>query len=243
MEKLIYVLWKSDALDPEGFKREMLARVVPQLYDLGARRVSANIADEHSANAAHLRITHLDETPSATVSFWLATHLDRAPLERALAEATKRAAGYLVLESVPIVNTKHPPGEDERIAALCTVALLEKPAGMDYEAWREQWQGHHTKVAIETQSTFLYIQNVVVRALTPGAPPWTAIVEECFPPAAATDPMVFYAAGGSQEKLAENQRRMIDSCRKFIDFATLELHPMTAYVLKGAARRQRRTGS
>ena len=236
MEKLVYVLWKSDELDAEGFKREMLARVVPQLHDLGARHVSTNIADARSAYAAHLRITQLDETPSATVSFWLATHLDRAPLERALAEATKRVAGYLVLESMPIVNTKHPPGEDERLSALCTVALLEKPANMEYDAWREQWQGHHTKVAIETQSTFLYIQNVVVRALTPAAPPWTAIVEECFPPEAATDPMVFYAAGGSQERLAENQRRMIDSCRKFIDFATLELHPMSAYVLKAPRR-------
>ena len=236
MEKLVYVLWKSDALSAEGFKREMLARVAPQLIDLGARRLSTNIADEHSAYANHLRITQMgDDFPSATVSFWLDTHLDRAPLERALGEAAKRVAGYLVVESVPIVNRKHPPGDDERIPALCTIAMLEKPAAMDYEAWREQWQGHHTKVAIETQSTFLYIQNVVVRALTANAPPWTAIVEECFPPEAATDPMVFYAAG-SKEKLEENQRRMIDSCRKFIDFATLESHPMSAYVLKGPRR-------
>jgi hypothetical protein len=237
MEKLVYVLWKSDALAREGFKREMLTRVGPQLIDLGAKRVSTNIADEHSAYADHLRITQMVESPSATVSFWLDTHLDSTPLERALAEAAKRIAGYLVSESVPIVNKKHPPGKDERIPALCTVAMLEKPATMEYEAWREQWQGRHTKVAIETQSTFLYIQNLVVRSLTPGAPPWAAIVEECFPPEAATDPFVFYAAGGSKEKLAENQRRMIDSCRKFIDFATLESHPMSAYLLKGSRRR------
>jgi hypothetical protein len=176
-----------------------------------------------------------DDVLSATVSFWLDTHLDRAPLERALAEAAKRVAGYLVLESIPIVNKKHPPGSDERLPAYCQVAFLEKPAAMEYEAWREQWQGHHTKVAIETQSTFLYVQNVVVRALTTGAPPWTAIVEECFPPQAATDPMVFYAAG-SKEKLGENQRRMLESCSKFIDFSTLEVHPMSAYVLKGKRR-------
>jgi hypothetical protein len=103
---------------------------------------------------------------------------------------------------------------------------------MTYDAWRERWQGHHTQVAIETQSTFVYIQNVVVRALTSNAPPWTAIVEECFPAEAATDPMVFYAAGSSQETLQANQRRMIESCRTFIDFSTLESHPMSAYLIK-----------
>jgi hypothetical protein len=35
---------------------------------------------------------------------------------------------------------------------------------------------------------------VLVRAVTPGAPPWTAIVEEAFPAEASTDPMVFYRA-------------------------------------------------
>ena len=46
------------------------------------------------------------ETPiTAIISFWLDTHLDRAPLEEVIAGITSRHAGYLVLESVPIVNT------------------------------------------------------------------------------------------------------------------------------------------
>jgi hypothetical protein len=174
----------------------------------------------------------MQEPMVGTISIWLDTALSRPPVEEVIACATERSAGYLVLESVPVVNTTEVVPLGERTPGITTVAFLQKPEGMTYEAWREQWQGYHTKVATETQSTFLYIQNVVVRPLTEGAPPWTAIVEEGFPAEAATDPMVFYDAKGSREKLAENQRRMMESCAKFIDFETLESLPMSSYVLK-----------
>jgi hypothetical protein len=165
------------------------------------------------------------------VAVWLDTALDRGPVERALAAATARIAGWLVLESVPLVNTRHvvPPGE--RIPGLYNVAFLEKPDALTYDEWLSRWQGGHTTVAIETQSTFKYVQNVLARPVTPDAPPWTAIVEEAFPAEAATDPMVFYAAS-TPEQLATNQQRMMDSCARFIDFTRIETHPMSAYVLR-----------
>jgi hypothetical protein len=148
-----------------------------------------------------------------------------------LAAATARVAGWLVLESVPLVNTRYvvPPGE--RIPGLYTVAFLEKPDALTYDEWLTRWQGSHTRVAIETQSTFAYIQNVLVRPVSPDAPPWTAIVEEAFPAEAATDPMVFYRAD-TPEQLADHQRRMMESCESFIDFSRIETHPMSAYVLR-----------
>jgi hypothetical protein len=159
------------------------------------------------------------------------TALARDPIEQALAAATVRLAGWLVLESVPLLNTKHvvPPGE--RLPGLYNVAFLEKPDALTYDEWLARWQGAHTKVAIETQSTFAYVQNVLVRPLTAEAPPWTAIVEEAFPAEASTDPMVFYRAS-SAEELADHQRRMMESCATFIDFARIETLPMSAYVLR-----------
>jgi hypothetical protein len=56
--------------------------------------------------------------------------------------------------------------------------------------------------AIEMQSTFGYVRNEVVRALTPDAPPWDAIVEENFPIGALHDPAVFYDAVGDPRKVA-----------------------------------------
>ena len=142
----------------------------------------------------------------------------------------RRPAGYLALESVPLANTLHPVALGERVPGLYTVAFLEKPESLDYDTWLARWQGDHTAVAIETQRTFLYVQNVLVRALTPDAPPWTAIVEEAFPAEAATDPMRFYAAS-TPDDLAGQQRRMTASVERFIDFGRFETLPMSAYVL------------
>jgi hypothetical protein len=180
-----------------------------------------------------MRITRMPEPPVGTVSIWLDTALDRDPVHRLLETACQRLAGYLVLESVPLVNTTHVAPLGQRTPGITTVAFLEKPEAMTYESWIDQWQGHHTQVAIETQSTFLYIQNLIVRAVTREAPPWSAIVEEGFPEEAPMDPAVFFAAGSSRERLEENRRRLLESCGKFIDFARLESHPMSSYVLKG----------
>ena len=232
MEKLIYVVWKRAEESIESFKKEVLGELAGGLEDLGVRGLSVNLADELAAYAQGMRITRMPEPPSGTVSIWLDTALDRAPVHRLLEITCRRFAGYLVLESVPLVNTTHIAPLGERTPGITTVALLEKPESMTYENWLERWQEHHTRVAIETQSTFLYIQNVIVRAVTEDAHPWSAIVEEGFPGEAPTDPMVFFAAGSSRERLEENRRRLMESCGKFIDFARLESHPMSSYVLK-----------
>jgi hypothetical protein len=232
LEKLNYVLWKRAEESIESFKKELLGELAGSLEDLGVRGCSVNLADESAAYAQGMRITRMPEPPSGTVSIWLDTALDRAPVHRLLETTCGRFTGYLVLESVPLVNKTHIAPLGERTPGITTVALLEKPEAMTYEDWLERWQGHHTRVAIETQSTFLYIQNVIVRALTEDAHPWSAIVEEGFPAEAPTDPMVFFAAGSSRERLEENRRRLMESCGKFIDFARLESHPMSSYVLK-----------
>ena len=233
MEKLIYTVWKRAEESIQSFQQRMLGDVAGGLAGLGARALSMNLADERATYAQHMRITRSSEPLSGTVSIWLDTALDRDPVHRLLEAACERFAGYLVLESVPIVNTTHTAPLGQRTPGITTVAFLEKPDAMTYEAWLDQWQGQHTRVAIETQSTFLYIQNVIVRAVTPEAPAWSAIVEEGFPAEAPTDPMVFFGAGSSREKLEENRRRLMESCAKFIDFARLESHPMSSYVLLG----------
>ena len=230
MEKLVYVIWKQRDVSIDDLRGEILGGAGNKLIELGARGLSVNLADTYTVPG--MRITQMAEPMSGTVSIWMDTALERGPLEAVLAGVTERLAGYLVVESVPIVNARHRVAPGQRLPGLYMVAFLEQPAFLTYDAWLQRWQGQHTRVAIETQSTFLYIQNVVIRRLTADAPPWTAIVEEAFPADAGSDPMVFYNAGGSQQRLAENQRRMMESCEKFIDFAHLESHPMSAYTLK-----------
>lgn len=227
MEKLLYVLWKKPEVSIESFRKELLSRTAALLIARGARGLSINLADEQAEHGLRMAQSNL----TAMVCVWMDTHLDRGPIEEALTAVTARLAGYLVLESMPIVNTAHVPALGERLRAHYTVGFIEKPETLAYEEFLRHWQGFHTRVAIETQSTFLYIQNVIVRPLTQDAPPWVCIVEEAFPPEAATDPMVFYDAE-TPEKLEENQRRMMESCHRFIDYGHFETYPMSAYVLR-----------
>lgn len=224
----MYVGWKPDDAPIADFGRRLRGEIAATLlaHD-GVRALSMILADEHAVTG--LRIAQRD--PTAVISMWVDSALRRAPLERALGAAVPRLAGYVALESVPLVDTHHLVPLGERVPGLYNVAFLEKPDRLDYDTWLARWQGEHTTTAIETQRTFLYVQNVLVRALTPDAPPWTAIVEEAFPAAAASDPLQFYVAD-SVEQLAAQQRRMMASCERFIDFGRFETLPMSAYVLK-----------
>jgi len=231
MEKLVYVLWKRPEQSAEELRDELLGPRARQLTELGAREIALSVADEHVAYAQGSVISQMKQPITATLSFWLDTHLDRGPLEAVLREVAARLAGYLVSESVPIVNTTQRAKPGERTPGINSIGFLEKPEHLAYDDWLELWQGQHTRVAIETQSTFLYIQNAVIRALTDDAPPWVAIVEEGFPADAMRDQKVFYAAGDSDAKLNENRGRMIESCQRFIEFDRLESHMFSQYVL------------
>ena len=140
--------------------------------------------------------------------------------------------GYLVTESEPIVNTKHVVADGKRTPGMYQVVLLRKPPRLSYEQWFEIWLGSHTQVAINTQSTFGYRQNVIVRLLTHVVPPYDAIIEEYFPAEAMTDPMVFYNAVGDEAKRKRHEKAMFDSVVRFIDFDKIDRIPMSEYTMK-----------
>ena len=118
-----------------------------------------------------------------------------------------------------------------RVEGMCQVVFLQKPDRLSYEQWLDTWHHSHTQVAIDTQSTFGYRQNVVARALTEGAPPCDAIIEENFPAAAMNSQQAFYAAVGDEVKFRANQKAMIDSCVRFIDFDKIDVLPTSEYVV------------
>jgi len=91
------------------------------------------------------------------------------------------------------------------------------------------WLNSHTTVAVETQSTTTYTQNIITRALSPAAPVWDAIVEETFPHAALADRHIYFATGGDAQILTHHETRMAESCARFIDFATLRLCMASEY--------------
>lgn len=225
MEKLVYLLF-ADADAPGAELRAALVEgAAPALRAAGAREIAVNVHDD--AVAAGTPIRKSDPPIRAMVSFWLECADDRGPCEEALAARARRAAGYLVVESRPLVHER-PVGA--RTPGMNQVTCISRKPGLDEEAFFRIWHEDHRIVAVETQSTVGYVRNVVARRLTAGAPAWDGIVEETFPLEALTDPRVFYDAR-SDEELERNLRRMVASCRRFLDFEPLECTPMSEYFL------------
>jgi hypothetical protein len=224
MEKLVYVLFGSKSPNPAALAAELAAH--------GARRIAVNVSDEHVAAKLGSRITRLDPTLAAVVSFWLESALDRSALERTLAGVSSKLAGYSVLESVALANTTHVAAPSERTPGVNMIACIAPKTGQPYDAWLEHWLEEHRRVALETQASYAYVRNIVVRALTPGAPPWRGIVEEGFAAETVGDPMAWYKAGGSQQKLQANLGRMIASCQAFLDLDRVESHPFSEYLFE-----------
>ena len=232
MEKMLYVVWKHEADSEKAFRQKLLDKVAPQLIDLGARQLRIGVVDEDVAPAASLRMETAKPPIAGLVSIWVDTSTRRRPFEDAIQGSVARLAGYLVTESEPIVNTKHVVAEGQRTPGMYQVVLLRKPPRLSHEQWLEIWLGSHTQVAIDTQSTFGYRQNVIVRPLTPAAPPCDAIIEEYFPAEAMTDPMVFYNAAGDEAKRKRHEKAMLDSVMRFIDFDKIDRIPMSEYTMK-----------
>ena len=116
-----------------------------------------------------MTLTTLDPPAAAVVSMWTQQcYGDQiAAALQLLEDECDQLAAYLVTESVPLPA---PLELGSRTTGLANVALLRRPAELDQASWLQRWQHDHTPVAIETQSTFGYTQNAVVRALTPDAP-------------------------------------------------------------------------
>jgi hypothetical protein len=229
VEKLCYVLWKPAAISGGAFRDALMRAAVPALQALGATRITLLVADEHAEVVHKARITREGEPIAGLVTLWLESVDAHPQVEAVLRHHVTRLAGYLVTESVVLPNTTHVAAPGERTPGVTLLALLEKPERLSFDEWIRIWHGQHSPLALEIQCTYLYVRNVVVRALTPGAPPWRGIVEEGFPAEAVTNPMLWYKAEGDPKKMRENLGRMIASVKAFLDIERVESHPLTEY--------------
>jgi hypothetical protein len=230
LEKIACVLWKPADVSEEVFAKGLRV-AAPELARSGATGVRVNVVDEHVAAGHAARVGRMDPPKAGLVTFWLdEADALRGELLAALSAHSSRVEAYLVVESVPIRNTTHVSAPGERTPGFNLVTAIVPKDGLPYEEFIRRWHTDHRAVALETQSTFAYVRNEIVRALTPGAPKWAALVEESFPIEALTDPAVWYAAIGSPVRLAENRRRMMQSCLAFLALDRIESHPMSEYV-------------
>jgi len=227
VEKVILTLRGVDADD--AWCARLRAKVAADLLDIGLPGLAINVRDA-DVRESLMTLTTMDPPVVAFVSVW-AQQSYGTQLQAATALLRKECddvAAYLVTESVPLPPPSTVPGQ--RTAGLANVALLRRPADLDEATWLSRWHIDHTPVAIETQSTFGYTQNAVVRALTPDAPVVDAIVEELFPMAGMTDPHAFYGSGGDQAELDRRLTELMASVARFGADKGLDLVPTSRYV-------------
>lgn len=228
MEKLAYLLWNDAvATGADAFRDRLLAALPEPLAENGAHRLKILATDGDVAEGAGLHMGAL--APDALVTFWLDCIQDRAPAEAILAEACGRMAGYLVVESQPLRSDTPGGGIGKRMPGFTLVGCIEPADGVSHMDFVQTWERVHRDVAIETQSTFSYVRNEVVRPVTEGAPPWGGVVEEGFPLEALSNPQAFYDAVGDEPKYQANLKRMIDSCQAFLSMEKVDSHPMSEY--------------
>jgi hypothetical protein len=228
MEKVIVLL--RDAERNDEWCAQLRGPIADKILALGVQGLSVNVRDD-AVRQSLMTLTTLEPPVVAVVSMWAQqSYGDQVKGAVAvLAEQCDRVAAYVVTESTPMPPPATEPGS--RTTGLANIALLRRPQTLDHETWLTRWQMNHTRVAIETQATFGYTQNVVWHPLTPGAPEIDGIVEELFPIEAISDLHAFFGAADDAE-LQDRMSRMIASTSAFGANENIDTVPTSRYFIR-----------
>jgi len=239
MEKLVYLLWSDAATMPSDNYSNIRAELSPKLLALEPESLWIQVDDQFADVPVPLPIPEEEQAPIAVVSIWLNRYDDRARFEEAMSAHSSRIAGYLVLESMYTDyggnrhSEKRSWPDGERSPGVTMVTLMEKPDRLSDDEWLDHWHTVQSPVSEAMQPRIRYVRNTVVRAVTPDAPPYRGIVEECWPtPEHITDPMLFYCAGDDASLMKANLSEMLDSVMAFLDLDRIRSVTMSEYLLK-----------
>ncbi|MEM1111550.1 MAG: hypothetical protein AAGI11_06550 [Pseudomonadota bacterium] len=225
MEKMIYLLKRSAELSPDAFSAKLFGAVVDDLRELGASRMTINIADLNETIQAQApgRLMGPWQDVAAVVSFWQASLDERGPIEDCLSDISDTITGYLVTES--IVQPFDQDWQDgERRPGITQFGANGKPADVSDEDFYHNWQVLHSAQSFDLHPLrWSYVRNAVARPLTPGAPTYRAIVSEHFYSLEDfTDDARYF---GSQQALEE----MIEHMPGFCDLGNMFSLGMSEY--------------
>ena len=217
--KIVYTLQGALAgLDDAGLRERLAAA--------GVRRLQLNLDD--APVAAAMRIP-TGEPMTGFVSVWTDSPAETGPaVADLLRDCAAAVHGYLVDER----RRMDPPEtyDGQRADALANVAVLRRPAELSQAEWLQVWLVRHTPIAVRTQATFGYVQNIVLDPVTPDAPRVDAFVEELFPSAGITDMHAFYGSGGDDAELGRRLGELMESVARIGADRDLDLVPTSRYL-------------
>lgn len=228
MEKVCVAWWRSVDESPPAVGPLLTAVSEPPVRAATLHLESSEHAGlRYGAGTDGLLLTGL-------ASIWVDSYQD-VDVQQLLA-LTGVWHAWLVSESVP-----KPYGEafswpeGERSPGLSLVTLLDKPGPLSESEFYRYWHELHRATTAQCHPFASYVRNEVVRALSHGAPPARGIVTESAASAEDfLDPHRFYRSGDN-EQLRTNQRRVFGEVSQFIDMDTIQVVPMSEYVVRRLA--------
>ena len=234
MEKLVYLVWDRPSRAPEAVRAQMLDDLAPRLLALHPRGLQIDVDDDAAQVPTMVKVPD-DELPvRACVSIWVDNHDTRAAYETVLGGRPACGAPGTSSPNRCITSTTQRDWPDgARSPGITTLTVFDKPAGMDDDTFYGHWYGHQSPMSEWMQPRVRYVRNAVVRAVTPGAPRYRAIVGESWATAeTVTDLTTFFGATASPDELGERIRIMLDSTKLLFDPATMRNYTLSEYIIK-----------
>lgn len=234
MEKLIYCLWREPDQPVEPVRDTLLGPAAQAILTTPGVHGLRVCVEEPEVPLMRVGSLPGGGLLCASVSVWVDSYDDRAPLEAALDTSGARWWGWQVTESVPKGYGEARTWPDgERSPGIGVLTVFDKRADLDDETFYGIWHGEHTPLTFEVHRFWLYVRNQVLRAVTPGAPPARGIVYEMVP---EDDDLLdltrFFGCPGEPERLGAQIARVNDHMATFADVAGLQCAAVREWVLR-----------
>lgn len=122
-----------------------------------------------------------------------------------------------------------PVHSGETFSGTIQLCCFERREGLSDEALEHIWFEEHVQVAIDTQNTLGYRQNLVLRS---SHETLDGIVEEHFPIEAANSLNAFFADGDDEAKMMSNIHVLTESSERVLDLERSSVVHMTEHRLR-----------
>jgi len=238
LHKIVYILWPIKGQEKKKTRDILLGDLSTRIIGSGAVRLTMDIDDPEADMRSPAPKLYSGEPICALVNIWVEDMSRRKNIEDMLRYAGFRLAGYLVEESIytEYGGNRHAGPRDwpdgRRSPGITLVTLMERPKRLSRDEWIKRWHGTMSPVSEEIQPRTRYVRNLVVEAITPGAPPFEGIVEEAWPSKKhVTNPFLFYGAD-SLWHLAGNMCTILRAVKSFLNLRRIRTTPMSEYFIK-----------
>ncbi len=122
-----------------------------------------------------------------------------------------------------------PLNSGETFSGTIQLCCFERREGLSDEALEQIWFTEHVQVAIDTQNTLGYRQNLVLRSSHERL---DGIVEEHFPIEAANSLTAFFTDGDDEAKMMSNIHVLTESSERVLDLERSSVIHMTEHRLR-----------